>query len=67
MFPAGKTPEEVLKKYLQKVRHPPDEVRAAGAVRGLYGMPGGHFYVGRVWGHGHWLLALPRVGRLIQR
>ncbi|XP_059565236.1 E3 ubiquitin-protein ligase DTX4 isoform X2 [Myotis daubentonii] len=22
---AGKTPEEVLKKYLQKVRHPPDE------------------------------------------
>lgn len=23
---AGKTPEEVLKKYLQKVRHPPDEV-----------------------------------------
>lgn len=24
--PTGKTPEEVLKKYLQKVRHPPDEV-----------------------------------------
>lgn len=24
--PAGKTPEEVLKKYLQKVRHPLDEV-----------------------------------------
>ncbi|XP_004715054.1 E3 ubiquitin-protein ligase DTX4 [Echinops telfairi] len=23
---AGKTPEEVLKKYLQKVRHPPDEL-----------------------------------------
>nr|XP_013808943.1 PREDICTED: E3 ubiquitin-protein ligase DTX4-like [Apteryx mantelli mantelli] len=23
--PPGKTPEEVLKKYLQKVRHPPDE------------------------------------------
>lgn len=26
--PTGKTPEEVLKKYLQKVRHPPDEVSA---------------------------------------
>ncbi|NXG39791.1 DTX4 ligase, partial [Dromaius novaehollandiae] len=25
LSPAGKTPEEVLKKYLQKVRHPPDE------------------------------------------
>lgn len=32
--PAGKTPEEVLKKYLQKVRHPPDEVRAAGVMLG---------------------------------
>lgn len=32
--PSGKTPEEVLKKYLQKVRHPPDEVRAAGVVLG---------------------------------
>lgn len=33
-YPAGKTPEEVLKKYLQKVRHPPDEVRAAGLCQG---------------------------------
>lgn len=32
--PAGKTPEEVLKKYLQKVRHPPDEVRAVGVALG---------------------------------
>lgn len=32
--PTGKTPEEVLKKYLQKVRHPPDEVSPGLAVGG---------------------------------
>lgn len=32
--PTGKTPEEVLKKYLQKVRHPVDEVREVGVVLG---------------------------------
>lgn len=32
--PTGKTPEEVLKKYLQKVRHPPDEVSAGEAGQG---------------------------------
>lgn len=36
--PAGKTPEEVLKKYLQKVRHPPDEVRAAGLCQGGFAL-----------------------------
>lgn len=35
---SGKTPEEVLKKYLQKVRHPPDEVRV--------GVPGGFSWDG---------------------
>lgn len=42
--PAGKTPEEVLKKYLQKVRHPPDEVRAPGRPGGL--CPGRSFALG---------------------
>lgn len=30
LFPAGKTPEEVVKRYLQKVRNPPEEVSSAG-------------------------------------
>lgn len=30
LFPSGKTPEEVVKRYLQKVRNPPEEVSSAG-------------------------------------
>lgn len=30
LFRAGKTPEEVVKRYLQKVRNPPEEVSSAG-------------------------------------
>ena len=41
LSPTGKAPEEVLKKYLQKVRHPPDEVRAVGPAWAVRRVGGG--------------------------